>query len=192
MGGKLTRKNSQREAMSPLVYLKNDENFSSTQETQQRRRGNDEEAASSSHVDPPSYDQAVRSEEEAPECVMIKKNDDAGDAPSKNPGELEVSGIVQVPYLNGTYEYAGTYNDRPMWKRKQSGLETAGLLILSVFGGARAWVWHERGHWRVGTRGFKLRSQAASPAACIASWKPPSMSVLAPEDIRIRTAPTRM
>ena len=172
--------------MSPLAY---DKNFSSTQETnQQRRRGNDEEAASSSHAQPPSYDQVVSSEEEAPDCVM-KKNDDPGDAPSNNPGGLEVSGIVQVPYLNGTYEYAGTYNDRPMWKRKQSGLETAGLLILSVFGGARAWVWHEDGHWRVGTRGFKLRSKAASPAACIASWEPPSMSVLAPEDIQIRTAP---
>ena len=48
--------------MSPLAY---DKNLSSTQETnQQRRRGNDEEAASSSHVHPPSYDQAVSSEEE--------------------------------------------------------------------------------------------------------------------------------
>ena len=72
--GKL-QKEQPTSAMSPLAYINDNKNFSSTQETnQQRRCGNDEEAVLSSQVHPPSYDKAVSCEEEAPDCVM-KKND---------------------------------------------------------------------------------------------------------------------
>ena len=119
-----------------------------------------------------------------------ESKDDAHNAP-----DIVVSGIVQVPYLNGTYVYAGSKNNRPMWKLKQSLIGEAGLAMLSAFGGARGWIFYKTGsgkpgRWKIGTRGFEQISQADHPSMHSGCKWPcgAKFSALAPETITIQSA----